>query len=247
MIRVILICLVLVCQSFAQVSLDETVATADVDGGTTHLTNTITGGSDKTFVMFIAIFGDDNIFVAPTGGGLTWVEQLEAAVDGGVTGGHIFTAEGSASNFSVDFGLSSNSQTVVTHVLVFSGVATGGFEDAHYETFAGENSSAVNVGSDNPTFTIGNTSADAWFFLGLTTRNRTLTSGDEGLTNKTETWAGAGGDVTNTHTYAIDRGASTGDQSYSFTLSNATDWMFCGIVLNAAAPAGPASRFIMVD
>lgn len=231
----------------AQIALQDTIVTIDTDGGSTHTTGTVPGGTDYTHFLMIHIRGDDDV-TDVSGGSLTWTEQVDACADNGQTGSHIYSAQGSATSFTVSVTLSSVSASVISHVRSYTGVSST-FEDAHWENeYSGEGTSnpgacASGDKTSPATFTIGNTSADSWFLLMYTGRTKDVTSGAEDAQNVVQDEAGSGGDAILLRTSDVDRGATTGDKAYSWTLSGTEDWSVLGLVMQEEAAAGGGARY----
>jgi hypothetical protein len=191
----------------------------------------IQGGTNQTYVMFIA--SRDNADVTSvTGGGLSWTERLEQCGDNSETGTRIWTAQGSPSAFAaqVNYTHSGGNSPLAAVLIRYSGVAS--FEDPTGENINGEFGSCADA-TDTTTaqVTLTSTADGSVHLAGVAPRDAVVSSFSSGYALVTSATIGSGPNETRQSVYARSFDPAATD-TFQATLSATKDWAAGGIVLN---------------
>ncbi len=234
--------LVIATAADAGVTRHETVTTAQ-EGNSPLVLPAISGGTDQTYVLFIATRGNDDV-AAVTGGGLTWIEQVEQCSGRDQQGIRLWTAQGSPGPFQAtvtwDDGASNPIVAILTRYSSVGSVGDPTGENTHGE--GGDCSDGNDSGTARLTLT--SSTAGPVHVVGVNSRNKTVTSfsADYGETGSEQ--RGSGGELTILTTY--DRPVASGiAETFEAGLSGDVDWCTAGAVLNpVAVTAGPNQQLV---
>lgn len=212
-----------------------------VDGGTSLTISSVTGGTDKTFVLGIGNKGNDAIS-SVTGGALTWTSRMIYCVDNGSVLGAIYTATGTASSFDITVTFSTTTTGNAT-VGVFDG-DDGSFSDilgnndCDGEVTANPSTCGTTCAKNTPaSITVGNGSAAGDVkVVFVSYRNRTINSEPSGWDNKVNSSAGSGGDQNQLVMYTET--GTAGDQTATIGFSSTDDWVAVALYLTESGGGG---------
>jgi hypothetical protein len=211
------------------VTREETVTAAQI-GGTPVTMPPIGGGTNQTYVLFIATRQNHDV-TSVAGGGLSWVEQIEQCAGRDQQGIRMWTAQGSpGSSFQASITWAVDADPIVAILSRYSGAAT--LEDATGENTNGE-SGACSGGVDNdPTqLTLTSTVNGSVHVIGVNSRNDPIASYTSGYTEITTDQAGSGGELTILTMYDKSFDPASTEQ-FQGTTNGTNDWATAGIVLN---------------
>lgn len=198
------------------------------------VTGNISGGSNMLYIVSHAARRSSAIS-SISGGGLTWNAAKHQCGGRDQQGGGVWYAFGSpASAFAITVNLVESTAAVVVIVCRYSG-ASGVIEDATGHNTVGENG-ACSGGTDGTAaqLTTGSTEANSMHFVALGPRGRTIDSFDSDYTQRGSLiQAGGGGDLLALAVYDYQK-AATGDDTFTATLSNTSDWHTAGMVIKPA-------------
>jgi hypothetical protein len=222
----------------AVVTRQETV-TASQEGGSPLLLPVILGGTDQTYVLFIAT-RDNNDVTGVTGGGLTWTEQVEQCSGREQQGIRLWTAQcsfGPAFEVTITWN-DDGSEPIVAVLSRYSGV--GSLEDSTGENTIGAGGACDNGDdTDSPRLTLTSTTAGSVHLIGVNSRKDPIESHSPGYTEITSVVEGSSGDKTILTTYEQTFDPAATD-SFQAAIGSTEDWCTAGIVLNPlGATAAP--------
>jgi hypothetical protein len=200
---------------------------------TPELLPLIDGGTDQSYVLFIATRSNRDV-TSVTGGGMTWTERLEQCGDDNEMGQRIWTAQGSpGSSFQVQIDwVSGGGANLAAILLRYSGV--GAFEDPTGENINGEFGGCADASdTDTAQLTLSSTADGSVHVVGVAPRDATVSSYSSGYSNITVKVVGSGMNETREALYERTFDPAATDM-FQATLSDNEDWVTGGIVLSPA-------------
>ena len=210
------------------------VQSTHTGGGTTTASATVTGvtgGTDQVYVVGVGT--DDNVDVTSlSGGGLTWVEEVEQCSGRNFQGMRVFRAIGSPSGFTLTVTLGATADSVAIIVVRLSGVDQASpIDDAQGENTIGANDVVCLGGIDNgnPTLTLTSILDASMHINFVASRNRDVIAAPN-YTEEDAVAFGAGANETTVHAHTRVLNPAAADQA-SFTVTDSPDWAFAGVVL----------------